>query len=324
MPGIWVVADNQEQIFELLAAGRDLAQKMGERLTALLWGDRGLVQEVIDRGADEVLLLPPPGREQPVESGVATIADLARTEEPEAMLFGGTLRVKEIAARVASRLDVGLCSDCIAFNFDQQQRRLEMERLVYGGAAIQTVAALSRPGMATLPPRSFEPAQRLEGRSGTVRELPPPPAGAVKVVERRPRQREAGDIATARVVVCAGRGIEKREDLALVRELAEVLGGEVGCTRPIAEELNWLPEETYIGLSGKKVRPALYIGIGISGQIQHTTGIRDSKVIVAINRDENAPIFEQADYGLVGDLYEVLPRLIQEFRRELNKQEQRL
>lgn len=321
MPGIWVVADNQEQIFELLSAGQDLRQKTGDRLTALLWGDQGLAQEAIDRGADEVLLLPLPGPEQPFESYVSTIADLARAEEPEVMLFGGTLRAKEIAARVASRLDAGLCSDCIAFSFNPEQQRLEMERLVYGGAAVQTVAAQSRPQMATLAPHSFEPAQRQEGRTGKIRELPPTAAGAVKIIERRPKQREAGDIATARVVVCVGRGIEKQEDLALARELAEVLGGEVGCTRPIAEELNWLPEETYIGLSGKKVRPALYIGIGISGQIQHTTGIRDARVIVAINRDENAPIFEQADYGLVGDLYEVLPRLIQEFRQELNKQE---
>jgi electron transfer flavoprotein alpha subunit len=118
-------------------------------------------------------------------------------------------------------------------------------------------------------------------------------------------------------VVCVGRGVAKQEDLALVKELAKVLGGEVACSRPIAEEMHWLPEEVYLGISGKKVKPDLYVGIGVSGQIQHVTGIRDSKVIFAINRDENAPIFEAADYGIVGDLYQVVPKLIQELTSAL-------
>ena len=125
------------------------------------------------------------------------------------------------------------------------------------------------------------------------------------------------DLAQAKIIVCVGRGVEKPEDIKLARELADVLGGEVGCSRPIAEELNWLPEEFYLGISGKKVKPELYIGLGVSGQIQHVTGIRDSKVIFAVNRDENAPIFEAADYGIVGDLYQVVPKLIEELKLAL-------
>jgi electron transfer flavoprotein alpha subunit len=129
--------------------------------------------------------------------------------------------------------------------------------------------------------------------------------------------RQAVDITEAKIIVCVGRGVEKKEDVELARELAQVLGGEVACSRPVAEELRWLPEEVYLGISGKKVKPDLYVGVGVSGQIQHVTGIRDSKVIFAINKDENAPIFEAADYGIVGDLYQVVPKLIQELKSVL-------
>jgi electron transfer flavoprotein alpha subunit len=134
---------------------------------------------------------------------------------------------------------------------------------------------------------------------------------------RSARQRQSVDITEAKIIVCAGRGIAKQEDMTLANELAEAVGGEVGCSRPVAEELHWLPEEVYLGISGKKVKPDLYIGVGVSGQVQHVTGIRDSKIILSINQDENAPIFEAADYGIVGNLYEVVPKLIQELKAAL-------
>ena len=137
------------------------------------------------------------------------------------------------------------------------------------------------------------------------------------MIGRSPRQRGSVNLAEAKIIVCVGRGVGKPEDIKLARDLAEVLNGEVGCSRPVAEELNWLPEELYLGISGKKVKPELYIGLGVSGQIQHVTGIRDSKVIFAVNQDENAPIFEAADYGIVGDLYQVVPKLIEELKSAL-------
>jgi electron transfer flavoprotein alpha subunit len=130
------------------------------------------------------------------------------------------------------------------------------------------------------------------------------------VIERKGQEAGSGDITAARVIVCAGRGIEKQEDLAMVRELADTLGAEIACTRPISEEKHWMTEESCIGLSAKEVKPALYIGVGVSGQIQHVVGIREAGVICAINSDENAPIFEAADYGIIGDLYKVVPALI--------------
>jgi electron transfer flavoprotein alpha subunit len=137
----------------------------------------------------------------------------------------------------------------------------------------------------------------------------------VKVLERKVKERETKDIAEARVLVCVGRGIEKNEDIELARQLADALGGEIACTRPIAEEFHWLPEELCIGLSGVQVKPDLYLGIGVSGQVQHLTGFHNAKVIAAVNKDENSPIFKATDFGIVGDLYDVVPKLIAEFKK---------
>lgn len=316
MAGIWVFGQDLDQTRELLGAGKDLAGKMGTKLAAFA-GDSDLASEYIRYGADEVFLLPSLAQDQPLEAYVPVLYEAARQEDPDVFLIAATPRGKEIAARLSVKLNTGLCSGCTAITLESGKALLEMDRMAYGGAAIQTVHCTMRPQMATVPPRTFEPVAPEEGRQGKITELKTSPHSAVKVIGRSPRQHQAVDLAEARIIVCVGRGVEKPEDIKLARELAEVLGGEVGCSRPIAEELNWLPEELYLGISGKKVKPDLYIGLGVSGQIQHVTGIRDSKVIFAVNRDENAPIFEAADYGIVGDLYQVVPKLIEELKSTL-------
>jgi electron transfer flavoprotein alpha subunit len=180
---------------------------------------------------------------------------------------------------------------------------------------VQKAACSARPAMATIPPRTYDAAMPKTGRQGNIRELPSPSSSAIKVIERKVKAREAKDISEARVVVCVGRGMEKEEDLTIARQLAEAVSGSIGCTRPIAEELHWLPEEICIGLSGIQVKPDLYLGIGVSGQVQHVTGIRNAKVIAAVNKDENAPIFKASDFGIVGDLYDVVPKLISELKK---------
>lgn len=316
MAVVWVFAESREQTLELLSAARNLGEQLGTNTVAFALNSQ-LAQEYISHGSDEVLLLPPLAKDQPLESYVPVMVEAARKEEPDIFFIGGTRRGKEMAARIAARLNTGLCSGCIAINLDKGKKQMVMERMVFGGTAIQTIVCSTKPQMVTIPPRTFDPAPLLEGKKGKVTELPAAPPSPVTVIERTPKVREAVDITEAKIVVCTGRGIDKKEDLALVRELADVLGGEVGCSRPIAEELRWLPEDVYLGISGKKVKPNLYIGVGISGQVQHITGIRDSKVICGINRDENAPIFNEADYGIVGDLYDVVPKLIKEFRNAL-------
>ena len=313
MAGIWVFAENWDLTRELLSVGKDLAAKLGEKLAAFATG-ADLAKEYIHCGADEAFLLPPLASDQPFEAYVPVLADAAKQFDPDIFLIGASARGKEIAARLAAKLETGLCSGCTRIDLEQDKKTLRMERMAFGGAAIQTVCCAARPQMATVPPRTFERAEPDESRQGTVTELKTAPQSPVKVVGRSPKKRDAVDITEAKVIVCIGRGVEKAEDVNLAREMAKVVGGELGCSRPIAEELQWLPEEVYLGISGKKVKPDLYIGLGVSGQIQHVSGIRDSKVIFAINRDENAPIFEAADYGIVGDLYQVVPQLIQELK----------
>jgi electron transfer flavoprotein alpha subunit len=317
MAGIWVFAESREQTLELLNAGGNLAKELGTKLVAFALNGE-LAQEYMKYGCDEVFLLPPLAENQPLESYVPVMADVARQEDPDVFLIGATQRGKEIAARLAGRLDTGLCSGCTGFELDKGKGLLQMERLLFGGLAVQKVVCKTRPQMAAIAPRTFDPAEPTEGKQGAIRELPAAASSGVTVVGRTAKVREAVDVTEAKTIVCVGRGVEKQEDMKLAGDLAEVLGGVVGCSRPIAEELRWLPEDVYLGISGKKVKPDLYIGIGVSGQIQHVTGIRDSKVIFAINRDENAPIFEASDYGIVGDLYQVVPVLIEELKKALN------
>lgn len=314
MAGVWVFAENYEHGLELLQIGRSLADKTGVELTAFACGDKEVGQQYIYYGAHQVFILPPLAEDQPLETYVPAITEVARQEDPDIFLFAATLRGKEIAARVAARLNTGLCSECI--ELDIKDNKLEMKRVLYGGAAIQTLICKTRPQMATIPVHTFTSVTDLDNtRQGIIKEFDPISSTPVKVRDRQPRAQESGDITRSRVLVCVGRGVEKEEDLKLARELAEILGGDLACTRPIAEELHWMPQETYIGLSGQTVKPELYIGLGISGQIQHTTGIRDSRIICTINKDEDAPIFKISDYGIVGDLYKVVPFLSQELAR---------
>jgi electron transfer flavoprotein alpha subunit len=315
MAGIWIMSENRGQTLELLNIGHEIAAKMGTKVSTFLSQDREQAQDTIDRGAAEVLLLPHISSDQSIDAYIPLIVEEAKQGDPDLILLPATARGKDMAARIAARLDTGLCSSCIALSFDEGSKTLMMERLAYGGAAIQKVMCTTRPAMATIPPRTYEPAVAEDGRQGRIRELPAPPPSVVKVLERKMKERVTKDITEARVLVCVGRGMEKNEDMELARQLADVLGGEIGCTRPIAEEFHWLPEERCIGLSGVQVKPDLYLGIGVSGQVQHLTGFRNATVIAAVNKDENAPIFKVADFGIVGDLYDVVPKLIVELKK---------
>jgi electron transfer flavoprotein alpha subunit len=315
MAGVWIIGETREQALELQGGGRSLAPDMGAALTAIVRKEAGLPDEYISCGADEVLLLPALQPDQPFGAFLPVIEQEAKTVSPDLILFMATARGKEMAARLAARLNCGLCSSCTALAFDKGSGAVVMERMAYGGAAIQKLTSSARPVIVTVPPRSFEPARPMDGRQGKVRELPSPPPSTVRIIERKPKEKVAKDITEARVIVCAGRGFDKKEDLALARELADALVGELGATRPLTEEVHWLPEDLCIGLSGVQVKPELYVGLGVSGQVQHMTGVRGAKVVCAVNRDENAPIFPLCDFGIVGNLYDVVPKIIEELKK---------
>lgn len=317
MAGIFILADNRELTLELMNAGLSLAAQLRTGLTVLAQGETADARELIEHGADEVILIPALAEGQPLGDYVAGIAEEAKAADADVFFLSATFQGRELAARLAARLETGLCTECIAFEADPASGRLLMERLMFGGAALQQVECTTRPQMATIPPRSFDPAPLMEGKEGRIKTLNAAAPSPVRILERKAGQREAGDIAGAKVIVCAGRGVERREDMAMLEELASLLGAEVACTRPLAEEMHWLPESRCIGLSGKQVKPDLYIGIGVSGQVQHVCGLRDARVICSINKDENALIFQSSDYGIEGDLYQVLPLLIQELKQIL-------
>ncbi len=242
----------------------------------------------------------------------AAVSKVVEEERADLVLALATKNLREALTRAAQSLGAPLITDCLELKVEGNA--VKAGRLVLGGGYVATVEASLGPVFATLMPGRVTP-QESSGR-GEIRvrelEVSGPLNGEVKEV--RPVERSAVDLTKAEVIVSVGRGFKKKEDLKLAEELAEVLGAEIGCSRPIAGDLKWLPEDRHIGLSGKWVSPKLYLAVGISGQMQHVVGIRRSKVIVAINNDPSAPIHKEADYSVIADLYQFLPVLTRKLR----------
>jgi electron transfer flavoprotein alpha subunit len=313
MAGIWIFGEDYQQSLELLNIGRSLAQELDTHVVSFAL-NRIMAQDYLDHGSDEVMLLPALPKNQPFEAYVSVLAEQARQDDPDLILITGTKRGNEIGARVAARLNTGLCTGCIGLQVNDN-REILMKKMVYGGLGVQTVVCSSRPAMAAVASGVFEPAKlAVDKGSQIIRKANNIPYSQVRVVKRVIEQSDEVAIRDAKVVVCVGRGLEKQKDIELAQELARILGGTVACSRPVAIDLKWMPKNQYVGISGIQIKPDLYIGIGVSGQPQHVCGICDSKVIVAINRDADAPFFEAADYGIVGDLYDVVPALINEIK----------
>ena len=315
--GVWVYSEAHDLTIEMLGKGRELADKLQTELTAILIGNnvQDRANELIRYGADKVLLVDNPALERfQAEAYLGILHNLAMTYRPEILLMGSTRNGKPLAARLATRLDTGCVPDCARLSVDEN-RRLIGERITYGGNAVAKVTFKSQPQVATVPARAFEkpPPQTRNGQVIKLDMKIEEPK--TQVVERKPLETSSVNVEEAEYLVCCGRGLEKKDDKVLLEELANVLGGQVGCSRPLVEDRKWFTE--WIGLSGHKVKPKLYMACGISGVIQHVAGIRDSKIIVAINKDPEAPIFEIADYGVVGNLYEVLPALKDALKRQL-------
>ena len=315
--GVWVFSENLDLMLELLGKGSELADKLSVELTATLIGHnvKDQASKLIEHGADKIFIVDRPVLKNfGVEPYTGALVQLVQQHKPEILLIGSTRRGREVASRLATRLETGCVPDCTELSIDDGGR-LVMSRMVYGGNAIATEVCRVKPQIATVPPRVFEKLGFKERKGEVVEadvELEEP---RTEVVETRKIVAAKVKVEEAKVIVSGGRGVEKKEDFEILEELAEILGGQVGNSRPLAEDRKWFTE--WIGLSGHKVRPSLYVACGLSGVIQHVAGIRDSQVIVAINKDAEAPIFEVADYVVVGDLYEVVPALSDALRKLL-------
>jgi electron transfer flavoprotein alpha subunit len=305
---------------EALAAAHTIASKTPFRVGAIsIKPTQEWIKELTAYGADIVYVVEDSIQEvKSIDAQVDALTAVVEQIKPEVVLIGGSKRGRELAPRLAARFGSACAADCITFDVDGSGRILST-RMVYGGAANIILAAKAKPLICSVRPKTFEKLQRDDSRRSDVIAVKAKVGEPrVKIVGTIRAEKGAVNLRSSPVIVTAGRGVKKKEDLAIIEELAKTLGGVLGATRPLVEDLKWLPKERQVGLSGETVKPNLYIAVGVSGQIHHIVGMKDSRVIVAINTDEKAPIFQVCDYGIVGDLYQIVPELTRVLK-SLNK-----
>ncbi|MDP1808019.1 MAG: electron transfer flavoprotein subunit alpha/FixB family protein [Actinomycetota bacterium] len=320
---VWIFIEQESGLinpvgFELLGEGRRLADDLGDKLVAVILGRDvdELAGDVFARGADKVIIVDDPVlkdyRTYPYRAG---LVKLVEKYHPRILLMGATTLGRDLASAVATEVRTGLTADCTELGIDPETKLLTQTRPAFGGNVMATILCrLSRPQMSTVRPRVFklppadcDRAGELINETLAISEDEVP----TKVLEFRAHTDHSDvEIETADVIVAGGRGLGGAEGFGLLRELADALGGEVAASRPPVE-MGWVAVDRQIGQTGKTVRPKLYVAVGISGAVQHAVGMQGSDVIVAINKDPEAPIFKLATYGIVGNLFEVVPALIE-------------
>lgn len=325
--GIWVFAEARHGkiapvAFELLDIGRQLADQRKAPLTAVLLGTDvfGKTDELIAAGADNVLLADDPVLAQYREDVYGKVLEhLINEHKPEVLLAGATAIGRSVIPQVATALGAGLTADCTELAIRPEDGVLLQTRPAFGGNIMATIECpRSRPQMATVRPNVMAPAETDSSRTGEVVEVELSSdllASRVEVLETVLCEEEQGNIRESEVLVSGGRGMENEKGFELLRELAGELHGTVSASRA-AVDAGWIGYPCQVGQTGKTVSPKLYIACGISGAVQHTVGMQSAETIVAINRDEQAPIFDLATYGLVGDLFEILPLLTQKIKEQ--------
>lgn len=301
MAGVYIYSDHSDFAAELIG----YAKGTGNEANVIVFNQKD-VEALRNKGADTIYILD--AETQVVENYGNTVAQFLKDKSAELFMVGSTARGRDLAAQVAGYLDCGMVSEVSSVSYEDG--KILTERLIYGGALVlkETLNGL---GVLTVPPGIHE---HIEGEANVV-SVKVNADSRIQLVKTAPIVKEGVDLSAAEKVVCVGLGIDKEEDVQIARDLAEVLGAELACSRGVAEERHWLPVEQYIGISGAKISPQLYLGMGVSGQVQHIIGVRDSKIIVAVNNNEKAPIFKACDYGIVGDMYEIIPLLTEALKK---------
>jgi electron transfer flavoprotein alpha subunit len=323
---VWVFVEQfngtlAQPSLEALGVARRLAAELGGGVTALLMGQgvAGAAQDLIAHGADEVLVVDDASlKDFRVEPYGALLAKLARERQPEVVLAGATTRGRDLMGWAMVDLDTSAIAD--ATDVQVVDGQVQATRPVYAGKLLSTAIGQRRPVLLSLRPRAFPKPEPDASRTGQVETVPPAMDEAAiqtKVVDYVVQEGQVS-LGDARIIVSGGRGVGGPEGFAPVRELAQVLGAALGASRA-AVDAGWIPYAHQVGQTGKTVSPDLYIACGISGAIQHQAGMRSAKTIVAINKDAEAPIFRLARYGIVGDLFKIVPALSTEFRKRLGK-----
>ena len=323
--GVYVFIQQVEGVtapvsFELLGKAKELAKALNTTVSAVLCGYNvaSLADELGEYGADTVVLIDDPAlSEYTTEPYAQAMFGVIDYFKPEIVLYGATTIGRDLAPRVSARVHTGLTADCTRLEIDPETGRLLMTRPAFGGNLMATIICPDfRPQMATVRPGVMQRAERVEGRRARV--LPfnlkiEHNDCFVEVLDVIKKMNETVDISEAKILVSGGRGMGSKENFRMLYDLADALGGRVAASRA-AVDAGWADKEMQVGQTGRTVRPKLYIAVGISGAIQHLAGMEESEVIIAINRDETAPIFNVADYGVVGDLGKVVPMLTEKIR----------
>jgi electron transfer flavoprotein alpha subunit len=316
---VLVYSDNKNLTLELLHKATELSKETDKKTIAVIIGkpDESLAKEYIAYGADTVIIAETDVEQYKAEEYAQILEKIITDTKTESILIGSDKNGKELASRIAGKLDAGCIID--ANNVYIKDNKVTAERVVYSGNAISVNQFETTPAVITIPSKVFDPLKKDEARKGTIEKQSFSPETSPSSITNISELKSNGvNVEDAEIIVSCGRGFKNKEDIKMVNDLADVLKGRtVGCSRPIAADLKWLPEEHWIGLSGHKVKHKLYIAAGISGQIQHIAGMRDSGVVVAINKDSEALIFKSADYGIVGDLYSVLPKLTSAIKEKM-------
>ena len=339
--GVFVFAQQVDNVldgvaFELLGKGKDLAKDLNTEVTAVLIGSgvKGLADQLAEYGADRVIVVDDPElKNYRTEPYAHALASVINEFKPEIMLVGATAIGRDLGPTVSARVQTGLTADCTLLEIgdfpvnpipgkEQKHNQLLMTRPAFGGNTIATIACPdNRPQMATVRPGVMQKIAPIAGAKANVVEFNPgftPNNRYVEILNVVKAVKSTANIMEAKILVSGGRGVGSKENFKLLEDLAEVLGGTVSCSRAVVEN-GWLPVDLQVGQTGKTVRPQIYFAIGISGAIQHVAGMEDSDLIIAINKDEDAPIFDVADYGLVGDLNKIVPALTAALKAELGK-----
>ena len=319
--------------YELLGKAKELAAPLNTKVTAVLIGSdvKGLCDSLAEYGADRVIVVDDPElKEYRTEPYAHALSSVINEFKPDIVLVGATAIGRDLGPTVSARVATGLTADCTVLEIgdfplvavpgkesEQKHNQLLMTRPAFGGNTIATIACPdNRPQMATVRPGVMQKIDPIKGAKAEIVEFNPgftPNNKYVTIKEVVKAVSNAKDIMDAKILVSGGRGVGSAENFKILEELAEALGGQVSCSRAVVDS-GWKPKDLQVGQTGKTVRPNLYFAIGISGAIQHVAGMEESDIIVAINKDEDAPIFDVADYGVVGDLNKIVPKLTEEIK----------
>ena len=337
--GVFVFAQQVDNVldgvaFELLGKGKELAKDLNTEVTAVLIGSgvKELADQLAEYGADRVIVVDDPQlKDYRTEPYAHALASVINEYKPEIMLVGATAIGRDLGPTVSARVKTGLTADCTMLEIgdfplnaaagqEQQHNQLLMTRPAFGGNTIATIACpYNRPQMATVRPGVMQKIDPIADAKPEVIEYNPgftPDNKYVEILDIVKNVADVVDIQDAKILVSGGRGVGTPENFKMLEELAEVVGGTVSCSRAVVDA-GWKPQDLQVGQTGKTVRPQVYFAIGISGAIQHVAGMEESDLIIAVNKDEDAPIFDVADYGIVGDLNKIVPLLTEEIKKAL-------